>query len=336
MLNFLLQRFSRAILILASVELLIFLLVHAIPGSPWDTPSNQRKAMRNVFVDDKTLERRNKYFGLDLPLWRQFTRYVIGDYQEEGEFVCGVMCGNLGPSTRQAGRSVQDVLLRPSKGKGIWESRIGYTVRLVSISFAIVMLLGLPLGVASAFWARSKFDRFISSFFTTVVSIPIFVLGLLGIVIFASGLKWINVIPDWSETKYWVLPVSLLAAIPLANLVRVTRAAMLNAMSGDYIRTARAKGLTRRQAMWIHVLPNALITILTFLLPILMELLAASFIIESIFGFPGFGREYWNSVVTLDYSMIMGITFLYACGITFANLFLDTIYKIVDPRMRAQ
>jgi ABC-type dipeptide/oligopeptide/nickel transport system permease component len=119
-------------------------------------------------------------------------------------------------------------------------------------------------------------------------------------------------------------------------MIRITRAAVLNAMGGDYIRTARAKGLTRAKTIWIHVLPNALISILTFLLPVFAELLAASFIIEGIFGFPGFGREYWDSIGDLDYAMIMGITFIYACAITFGNLFLDTIYRLIDPRMRSQ
>jgi oligopeptide transport system permease protein len=334
MLNFILQRVTRIILILASVELLVFLLIHSVPGNPWDAPNNQLKAMRNVFVDDKTLERRFKYFGLDLPLWRQFTRYLIGDVHEDGNFVCGIVCGNLGPSTRVMGRSVQDVLFRPPKGHSLWDSRVGYTIRLVTLSFAFVTLLGIPLGVASAFWAGSRFDKTLSTVLTAVVSIPIFILGLLGILIFASGLKWINVLPRWSEPKYWILPIALLSIIPLANLVRIARASMLNAMSGDYIRTARAKGLTRAQTMWRHILPNALISILTYLLPVFMELVAASFIIEGIFGFPGFGREYWDAIGDLDYAMIMGITFLYACGITFANLLLETAYRLIDPRMR--
>lgn len=335
MLNFFLRRAVRVILILTSVELLVFLLVHAIPGSPWDTPDNQLRALRNVFVDTATLERRSHYFGLDLPLWRQFTRYVIGDVREEGKFVCGVVCGNLGPSTRAAGRSVQDVLFRPPKGRGDWDSRVGYTLRLVAYAFGLVAILGIPLGVASAYWARSRFDQVTSTLLTSLGSIPIFILGLLSILIFASGLKWINVLPDWSEPKYWVLPTILLAVVPLTNMVRLTRAAMLNAMSGDYIRTARAKGLTRGQTLWRHVLPNALITILTFLLPVFVELLAASFIIEGIFGFPGFGREYWNSIGALDFSMIMGITFIYACGITCANLILETVSRLIDPRLRA-
>lgn len=336
MLNFVVQRVARVIFILVSVELLVFLLIHAVPGSPWDTPDNQRKAMQTVYVDDATLKFRMEYYGLDLPLWRQFTRYLIGDYHQDGNFVCGILCGNLGPSTRQAGRSVQEILFDPPEDQSAWKSPFGYTIRLVSYSFAVVALLGIPLGIGSAVWPRSRFDRSVSAVFTTLASIPVFILGLLQILIFASWLKWMKVLPDWSQPKYWLIVAILLAIIPLANMIRLTRAAMLNAMSGDYIRTARAKGLSRAKTIWKHVLPNALISILTFLLPLFGELLAGSFIIEGVFGFPGFGRQYWDAIIDRDYAMIMAVTFIYACAITFANLFLDTAYRLIDPRMRAQ
>jgi oligopeptide transport system permease protein len=337
MLSFLLRQTLRIILILVGVELLIFLLVHQIPGSPWDTPSNQEEARRATFTfyaDTATLERLSNYYGLDLPPWRQFTRYLIGDVLADKAFVCGIVCGNMGLSIRQGGRSVQDILFAAPEGRGRWESRAGYTLRLVSLSFLLVAFLGIPLGVASAFWIKSWFDKTLSTVLTTVSSIPIFVLGLLSILIFGTGLKWLKVIPDWTQPKYWIIPTSLLVMIPLSNFVRLTRAAVLDAMSGDYIRTARAKGLTRSKTIWVHVLPNALIAILTFLLPIFVELFAASFIVEAIFGFPGFGREYWHAIGDLDFALIMGITFLYACGIAFTSLILETLYRLVDPRMR--
>ena len=334
LLRFFLQRLTRLILTLVSVELLVFLLVHAIPGSPWDSSQNQQRAMGNVFMDDKTMARRNQYFGLDLPLWRQFTRYLVGDVYADGTFVCGVVCGNLGPSTRQAGRSVEEILFQPPEGQDPWNSRFGYTFRLVVYSFGLVIVLGIPLGVASAWWAKSRFDQVVSNLFTSLASIPIFILGLLEILIFALWLKWTRVLPDWSAPKYWVIVTILLSIVPLTQMIRLTRAAMLNAMSGDYIRTARAKGLTRGQTIWKHVLPNALMSILSFLLPLVGELLAATFIIEGVFGFPGFGREYWDAIGDLDYAMIMGITFLYASGIALINLFLETSYKLLDPRVR--
>ena len=170
MFNFFLGRAARILLILLSVEILVFLLIHSIPGSPWDSNSDRVRAMSNMFVDTKTLERRGHYFGMDLPLWRQFTRYIIGDVHENGNFVCGVVCGNLGPSLRHVGRTVQDVLFRPPKGHGFWDSRFGYTIRLVSLSFAIVALSGIPLGVAAAYWARSRFDQILSTVLTSVTS----------------------------------------------------------------------------------------------------------------------------------------------------------------------
>ncbi len=242
MLNFILQRLARIALILVGVELLVFLLIHIVPGSPWDTPSNQldtRRNLQNSYIDTGTMARLNSYYGLDLPLWRQFTRYFIGDISSDGSFKCGVICGNLGPSIRQGGRTVQDILFQPPEGQGPWNSRVGYTLRLVSYAFAIVTLLGLPLGVASAFHAKSWFDKTVSTILTAIASIPIFVLGLLSILIFASGLKWIKILPDWSQPRYWIIPTVLLVMIPLTSMVRLTRSAMLNAMSGDYIRTAR-------------------------------------------------------------------------------------------------
>jgi oligopeptide transport system permease protein len=336
MLSFIFQRVVRVVLILASVELLVFLLIHAVPGGPWDSTGNQLRAMSNVVVDSKTLESRAKYYGLELPLWRQFTRYLIGDTHDDGSFVCGVVCGNLGPSTRRAGQSVQGILFQALEGHSAWESRFGFTVRLVTYAFGMVIGLGIPLGVTSALRARSSFDRGVTAVLTALASMPVFVLGLLNIMVFASWLKWIKVLPDWSQPKYWIIPTVLLAVIPLANMTRLTRTAMLNAISGDYIRTARAKGLRRITTIWKHVLPNALISILTFVLLLFAELLAASFIIEGIFGFPGFGNEFWESIGNRDYAMIMAITFIYACAITFANLFLDTLYRLIDPRLRGQ
>src|SRR5512138_3613892 len=171
MLSFLLRQTLRIILILVGVELLIFLLVHQIPGSPWDTPSNQeeeRRATFTFYADTATLERLSNYYGLDLPPWRQFTRYLIGDVLADKTFVCGIVCGNMGLSIRQGGRSIQDILFAAPEGKTRWESRAGYTLRLVSLSFLLVAFLGIPLGVASAFWTKSWFDKTLSTVLTTV------------------------------------------------------------------------------------------------------------------------------------------------------------------------
>ena len=131
MLRFLLARVLRMIAVLVGVTLITFLLMHAIPGNPW---SNYSSSPRMMFggVSDKLLQRQLSHrFGLDLPLWRQFTRYVIGDFNADGSFFCGAVCGNLGPSIQQRGRSVKDVLFGPPEGMTFWKSRFGYSIRLV-------------------------------------------------------------------------------------------------------------------------------------------------------------------------------------------------------------
>jgi oligopeptide transport system permease protein len=335
MLRFLLGKLLWMLLVLFSVALLTFLLLHAIPGNPWSNYVVSPRMGVNTPVDASTLRALYRHFGLDLPLWRQFTRYTIGDFEEDGSFVCGAVCGNLGPSTRQRGRSVQEVLFDPPEGGTRWESRFGYSVRLVLLASLIVVGGGVPLGILSAARPKSALSRSISIGLATVISIPNFVLGLLAIIVLASWLKWIKVLPDWDNPRDWIVPALVLAAVPMANLARVTRISLINVMHEEYVRTARAKGLTQTRTMLVHVMRNALIPIVTFMGPMLIELFAGAFIVESLFSFPGFGREYWSSILALDYSMVMGLTLIYAIGIVLVNLIIDTLYEFMDPRVRA-
>lgn len=335
MLRFLLGKLLWVFTVLFSVALITFLLMHAVPGNPWSNYVLSPRMGVNTPVDASVLRTLNRHFGLDLPLWRQFTRYVIGDLDEQGNFVCGAICGNLGPSTRQRGRTVQEVLFAPPEGRTRWESRFGYSLRLVSLASLIVVGVGIPLGILSAARPKSTLSRFISVSLAGLNSIPSFVLGLLAIIVLASRLKWIQVLPDWQNPADWIVPALVLAAIPLANLARVTRASLTNVMHEAYVRAARAKGLTQTRTMLTHVMRNALIPIVTFLGPMLIELFAGSFVVESLFSFPGFGREYWSSILALDYSMVMGLTLIYAVGIVLVNLTIEILYEIMDPRLRA-
>ena len=150
MLRFLLTKSLRVITVLVGVTLITFLLMHAIPGNPWSNYSSSPRMMLGLGID-KSLQRELYHrFGLDLPLWRQFTRYIIGDFDEDGSFFCGAICGNLGPSIQQRGRSVQDVLFGPPEGMTFWESRFGYSIRLVLLGSLIAVGLGIPLGILSA------------------------------------------------------------------------------------------------------------------------------------------------------------------------------------------
>jgi oligopeptide transport system permease protein len=335
MLRFLLEKLLWVLMVLFSVALLTFLLLHAVPGNPWSNNVTSPRMMVNLPVDPSVLRTLDRHFGLDLPLWRQFTRYIVGDFGEDGEFFCGAVCGNLGPSTRQRGRTVQEVLFAPPEGATRWESRFGYSVRLVLLASLIVVGVGVPLGILTAARPRSRLGRSITFGLAGLISIPSFVLGLLAIIVLASWLKWIKVLPDWDNPRDWIVPALVLAAVPMANLARVTRTSLVSVMHEEYVRTARAKGLTQSRTMLVHVMRNALIPIVTFMGPMLIELFAGAFIVESLFSFPGFGREYWNSVLALDYSMVMGLTLIYAIGIVLVNLLIDTLYEFMDPRVRA-
>jgi oligopeptide transport system permease protein len=260
---------------------------------------------------------------------------MFGSYGPEGDFFCGAICGNLGPSFRLRGVDVLTVLFTPPEGRGPWYSRFGYTARLALLAFTFTALVGIPLGISMAIRQGSGFDRSLSMLLSLLLATPNFVLGILLIVIVASWLKLVRVVPDWDLPQAWVMPVLVLAAIPTATLARLTKAAMREAMQGDYVRTARAKGLSRFKVVTFHILPNALVPIVTALAPVLVELVAGSFIVEALFGFPGIGREYWQSINELDHPVIMGLTLLYSLGIVSINVLVESLYGLLDPRLRS-
>jgi oligopeptide transport system permease protein len=169
---------------------------------------------------------------------------------------------------------------------------------------------------------------------TMGMSIPSFVIGLLLLITLASGLGLISVIPNWSQPQAWIVPALVLAVAPMGTIARMTRTAVLEVMHRDYVRTARSKGLGEPAVISRHVFRNALIPVVTLLGPVLVELIASSFVIEAMFSFPGFGREYWLALVNLDYGMITGVTLLYAGLIVLVNLLVDMLYGVIDPRVR--
>jgi oligopeptide transport system permease protein len=335
MFRFLLTKFLRAITILVSVTLIIFLLIHATEGNLWQNFSSDQRRIIGVFTDTSVIDILNHHFGLDLPLWRQFTRYVIGDFNEDGSLFCGAICGNLGPSISQGGRSVQDIIFGAPQGLTFWESRFGYSIRLVLFGLLIVVGIGIPLGIWSATKPGMALSHTISIGLTVLISIPNFVLGLLAIIVLGSWLKITKVIPDWNNPSNWIIPVIVLAAIPMANFARVTRASLINILNEDYIRTARGKGLTETRVMLMHVMPNVLVPIIIFLGQTFMEMFTGLLIVENLYAFPGFGRGFWDAVLKLDYPMIMGLTLIYASGILLVNILTEFVCEILDPRIHS-
>jgi oligopeptide transport system permease protein len=332
--RFFIKRLIQIIFVLLGVTILTFILVRLVPGSPWDKNWGQR-SMVTIFIDDHTLEALNRHYGFDQPAWQQFIRYIIG-WKEEGEaFSCGVICGNLGVSYRLRGFPIQEMLFGISEnGATFWDSRMGYSIRLTSLAFILTMVLGLLTGTISALYMNTWVDKVLSFLAVIGVATPNFIIGLLLLLLFASILGVITILPDWDRPVAWVIPAFVLAIPPASMLGRLTRTSLVEVIHQDFVRTARAKGASERRVIGIHVVRNALIPILTFVGPVFMELLASSFVIEAMFGLPGIGREYWESIRTNDYSMAMSLTLLYAVAIALANLAVDLAYTLVDPRLR--
>ncbi len=329
MATYIVRRLLWLIPVLVTVSAVTFTLMHMAPGGPWDRDLSARQ------VDANTQKLLSEYYGLNKPLWRQYMAYVFGDVNSKGEFVCGVVCGNLGPSYRMRGMTVQDILFKPARDKSIFESRFGYSMRLGTMALTFAIVVGLPIGVLSALKQNTIFD-YVSLFIATIgVSVPNFVIAIFFIIIFGSWLHLVPIVPkSWTEIGAWLMPGLILGFGTMSRIARLTRASMLETMRQDYVRTARAKGLAERLVIFRHMLRNSLIPVVTVLGPALAFLVTGSFIIEQMFGFPGMGRQYVTAINQRDYSMIMGTTLFFAILVAIANLTVDIVYVFLDPRIR--
>src|SRR5512133_2936026 len=167
------RKLLRVLVIILGVLIVTFVLIYAVPGNPLNNFSNATRGLANYSVDQTTMRNFNQRFGLDQPAWRQFTRYLIGDfYGDNGAFVCGVICGNLGPSVSQGGRSVESILFSPPPGKSFWFSQFGYSIRLVFLGSLIAVGLGVPLGILGARKHAKASGRFLDVILAAAVSIP--------------------------------------------------------------------------------------------------------------------------------------------------------------------
>jgi oligopeptide transport system permease protein len=313
MLSYAAMRLLQAALTLLAVALITFLLMHAVPGGPFDGPPG------DLSVTPEFVAAQEAYYGLDEPLPAQFGR-LLGN----------LVRGDLGLSFAQRGVRVSDLLA----------DRIGVSALLGGTAFAIVVAVGLPLGIAGAIRSRGAWDYLGLGIATVLAAVPSFVLGFLLLIVFAV---WLDVVDvrvgrgfgdGLGSLPSGLLPAFALAAPALALLARITRAALLEALGTDYVRTARAKGLGAGAVYLRHALRNALLPVLTLLGPLLAELIAGSVVIETIFGIAGFGSAYVTSIAQRDYGVIMGATLFYAALVLAVNLAVDLAYPLVDPRVR--
>jgi len=210
-------------------------------------------------------------------------------------------------------------------------------MRLGLLALILAAFLGIPLGILAALRRNTIFD-YSALFVSTIgISVPSFVLAIFLIIILAGQLNLIKIIQrDWSSPGAWLVPAVVLGFGTFAYITRLTRNSMLEVMGQDYVRTAKAKGLGGRVIITRHMLRNALIPVMTIMGPALAGLITGSFIIETMFGFPGSGREYVTAIGNRDYSMIMGTTLIYALLIVLANLTVDIMYGFLDPRIKVK
>jgi oligopeptide transport system permease protein len=301
--TYLVRRVLWIIPVLFTVSILTFLLMHSVPGGPWD---------REKRVPDAVQTRLNAQYGLDKPLVDQYITWV-------GGFVTG----DLGPSYRYTDRRVNDIVA----------DGLATTVQLGVMAFLLAVIIGIPLGIFAALGHNRWPDYLATSVSIIGISTPSFVLAILMIVFFSVQLGWFPT-GNWKGPNYWVLPTVALAGFPIAVIARYTRASMLEVTRKDYIRTAQSKGLRERAVVTRHMIRNALIPVVTILGPTLAFLITGSFIVERIFNVPGVGQFYITGIGNRDYSLIMAMTMLYAFAVAALNVVVDVLYAYIDPRIR--
>ncbi|MBW7885498.1 MAG: ABC transporter permease [Caldilineaceae bacterium] len=304
MIRYIFVRLVGLVLVLLVLSMITFWLMHGVPGGPW--------AYGQQLLSDQQLAALKARYGLDKPMWEQ---YLI--------WLGGVVRLDFGMSFKHPDESVLGLIART------WPTTLHLGLMTLTVAFGI----GVPLGILSAIRQNTWVD-----YLATLMSVfgfvtPHFVWGILFILTFAL---WLKLTPTggWEGPQYWILPVLAYAFAPIATIARYTRAAMVEALRADYVRTARAKGLSERSVLSRHVMRNAMIPMVTVFGPLIPDLITGSIFIESIFRIPGLGSYWVTSTFDRDYPMIIGLVILWAVLIAITYLITDILYVFLDPRVR--
>ena len=305
---YLFSRLRQSLLTLVLITVLTFAIDQAAPGSPFglDDPDVA------VRVPPEMRDRYRQLYGLDRPLPVQYLSWLGRLLQ-----------GDFGISYTYRNETVLAVLRRA------WPP----TVQIGLIALVLALGLGIPLGVGAAVRRRSRLDRFSRAVAVVGAATPVYVLATLTMLLFAVRLHVLPLI-GWGGLARLLLPACVLALGPLAVVIRFTRAAVLETLSADYVRTARAKGLHSRQVIGRHVLKNALLPVLTLAGPLAAALLVGSFFVETMFNIPGLGATFVYAAADRDYPLIMAGAVLSGGLIILLNLAVDLAYGLLDPRIR--
>ena len=301
--GYIIKRIFNAFIVLWIVITITFFLMHAIPGGPFTA----EKALPPYVLH--SIEERYK---LNDPLYKQY-----------GDYLCNLVQGDLGPSFKYPGRSVNDII------------KDGFPVsfKLGIEAILIAIIIGIPAGILAGVKKDKWQDRAVNFFTTLGVAVPSFVVAALLIYVLSTKL---HLLPAamWNGWRYEIMPALALSGMPMSFIARLTRSSMLDILSQDYIKTARAKGLSWSKVLIKHALPNSLIPVVTYLGPMTASILTGSFVIETIFAIPGLGQYFVTSIYNRDYTVILGVTIFYSVIVIILNMVVDLLYPLLDPRIK--
>ncbi len=304
MLSYIVRRLLGMIPTLLIVVVIVFLFVHILPGDP-------ARLVAGTDADEATINLIRKDLGLDLPLPQQFLRYVEDLSQ-----------GNMGKSLRTKRPVVQEI-----------SDRFMPTLWLTVTSMAWSVLFGMGIGICSAVWRNKWPDRLGMTLAVSGISFPAFALGMILMQIFSVQFGWLPTVgaDTW---KHYILPSITLGAAVAAVMARFTRASFVEVIQEDFVRTARAKGLSESVVVFKHTLRNALIPVVTMMGLQFGFLLGGSIVVETVFNWPGLGRLLVDSVNQRDYPVIQGLVLLFSMEFILINLLVDVLYGAINPSIR--
>ena len=298
--EYIVKRVFLAVVTIFVISAITFFAMNLIPGGPFNTEKALSPAVQ------KTLEER---YNLDKPVYVQF-----------GLYLKNLVHGDWGVSLKS--------------GRDIWTdmwAKFQISAKLGGMAAIVAIIVGIVLGRVAAMNRKQWPARVIIFFTTLATAMPSFVLATLLLLVFCLQLEWV---PVWSSSDpNYVLPVIALSLYPMAYITRLTKTSMLDALNQDYVRTARAKGVSTRRVIFKHALRNALIPVVTYVGPMVAYILVGSMVVENIFTIGGLGTAFVTSITNRDYTMIMATTIFLAVLMVIANLLTDIAYKIIDPRI---
>ncbi|MDL2295534.1 ABC transporter permease [Lachnospiraceae bacterium OttesenSCG-928-E19] len=300
--KYVLKRVGISIITIFLLITVVFFLVRMMPGDPFNNGKMTPEIQANM----------EAYYGLDKPLPQQYIKYLGNLVQ-----------GDLGYSMKYTNRTVVDTI----KGSFPYSFDLGIRALVFAIS------VGLVLGILAALNRGKKLD-FVCIFVAIVgTSVPDFIMGAL--LQYFFGIKWgLLPVAQYLGFKYTILPSIAVGFYTLASVSRLMRAGMLEVVEQDYIKTAKAKGLSKWRITWKHQIRNAIMPVVTMLGPVVAAVLTGTFVIEALFAIPGMGKYYVESVQMQDYTMVLGMTIFYGSFLIIANLLVDIAYGLIDPRVR--